>query len=188
MKKIFLSLLLLNNFSLGANKAFIEPNIAKNLLGHNQFKMYEDSLNLLKQNKEKKLTVFYLTSTSIAKGAKSFDRLIQKLNDSDKEVQGFIVLRGFTDTKTMMDFLVNAYDSGVKGTLKIHPLIFDTFNVQRVPAFALSYCPSDDNFAFKECDNKFLTMGDITLTDFFRMVSSKDKKYESYYFKLIEAK
>lgn len=188
MKKILFSLFLLSGFSLGANNAFIDPGIAKFLMGPNQFKMYENNLNLLKESKEKKLTIFYLTSTKVAKGSKSFDRAIQKLNDSGKEVQGFIVLRGFPDTKTLMDFLVNSYDYGIKGTLKIHPLIFNTFKVTRVPAFALSYCPVDDNFTFRECENKFLAVGDITLTDFFRMVSLKDKKYEDYYFKLIEAK
>lgn len=175
------------SFSWGADQ-FLDKNLAKSLLGPNQFKMYENKMSLLQDSKEKKLTIFYLTTVSSFKGAKSFNRLIEKLNQNGKEVQAFVVLRGFPKTKKMMDFLVNTYEGGVHGIIKVHPLIFDTFKVTRAPAFALSYCPTGDNFAFKECDNKFLAIGDITLTDFFKMVGDKDKEYESYYFELIEAK
>lgn len=187
MFKIVFWIFVICNFS-WATDQFLDKNVAKALLGPNQFKMYENKMSLLQESKEKKLTIFYLTSASSAKGAKSFDRLIEKLNQKGKEVQGFVVLRGFPKTKKMMDFLMNAYEAGVAGTIKVHPLIFDTFKVTRAPAFALSYCPTGDNFAFRECENKYLAVGDITLTDFFKMVSDKDKKYESYYFELIEAK
>ncbi|PAF53842.1 hypothetical protein BKH42_03680 [Helicobacter sp. 13S00482-2] len=187
MIKVLFGLLLFFGFSY-AEGEFLNKDIARSLLPKNQLKLYENKLNLIQQSKEKKLTIFYLTSAPLAKGSKNFNKLIEKINKNGKEVIGLIILRGFPKKEKIMDFLMNTYEKGVGGTIKIHPLIFNTFKVTKVPAFALSYCPTNENFAFRDCENKFLAIGDITLTDFFKMVSDYDKNYESYYFTLIEPK
>ncbi|PAF50650.1 TrbC family F-type conjugative pilus assembly protein [Helicobacter sp. 13S00477-4] len=161
----------------------LDPKIAKSLLTPRQFETYEDSLSLLKEGQQKKLTIFYLTTQSVFLGAKRFNASVSKLNQRGEEVEGKIVFRGFP--KDMTTFIRNVYQEGTKGKIKIYPKIFSTLHVNRVPAYVLSYCPVGENFSFKECDNKFVATGDITLSDFFSIVSDYDKDYAKYYFTLI---
>jgi hypothetical protein len=55
-----------------------------------------------------------------------------------------------------------------------------------VPAFALSYC--DKEYKFKTCNHRFLARGEMSLLNFFELVSDQKNEYKKYYQKLIEAK
>lgn len=69
----------------------------------------------------------------------------------------------------------------------VHPLVFESLNLKVVPAYLLTYCDNED-FRYKECKNEFLLRGNITLTEFLKTVSNKDKNYDKYYTALLSGK
>lgn len=161
----------------------IDKGLAKTLMKPEQFKLYEDSLSILKQSQQRELTIFYLTTHSLTSGVKNFNAQVKKLNDRGDKIEGMVVLRGFPDD--LKKFIEDIYSKDIPGIVKIHPKIFKSFNITRVPAFVLSYCPVGENFAFAQCETKFVAIGDITLSDFLFRVSETDKDYSKYYFDLI---
>lgn len=179
----FLCALSLINF-IYAQGGMLDVDVAKKILTPKQLDFYKYNLDLLKQSKEKKLTIFYLTSNNLITGSKNFLASIQKLNDRDAIVEGKVILRGFPED--IFSFVQSNYQENVYGEIKVHPMIFRAFNIKKVPAFVLSYCPFGENFSFNECENKFVANGDITLVDFFSMISDYDKQYQKYYFTLIK--
>ena len=81
----------------------------------------------------------------------------------------------------------NLQSKGISNVdLTFHPWAYDYFKLDRVPAYALSYCKKD--FRFKTCEHKFLAKGEISLTNFFEIVSDENLEYKKYFQKLIEAK
>ncbi|PAF46315.1 hypothetical protein BKH46_07980 [Helicobacter sp. 12S02634-8] len=186
MKFLYVTLLLLGLHQGLLAQDIVDPKVAKSLLTPRQFEVYQESLELLKQSQEKSLTIFYLTTSELDLGAKRFNASIYKLKQKGERIEGKIILRGFP--KDILGFLQAIYDKNTPGAIKIHPPIFRAFNVKRVPAYVLAYCPVGRNFAFSDCDNKFLASGDVTLSDFFSRVGDFDKSYKKYYFELIEPK
>lgn len=161
--------------------------IREQLMTPKQLQVYKEKKELLAKSQKKVFTIFYLTSSSMgAKAASSFSNSLQKLIDKKVQVQGFVVLNGFPDNfKTyLQDAIKEAKNTDA--IIKIHPLIFREFKLKRVPAYALGYCHEGENFAFKECEIKYLIKGDMALSDVFRRIGDIDKSYTDYYFKMID--
>ena len=71
---------------------------------------------------------------------------------------------------------------GVKSTnfkFHIHPWAFKKLSLKEVPAYLLSYCDNDD-YRFKQCDNKYLMKGDVSLKYFFNEIEKLDKYYSKF--------
>ncbi|RDU55073.1 hypothetical protein CQA37_04500 [Helicobacter sp. MIT 99-10781] len=180
--KYKLVILALCSLCLGAD--FPKEEIVDTLLTKRQKEVYLEKRALLDQSKKKELTLFYMTSKSMGvEASKAFKASVKRLNDKGYATQGMIVLRGFP--KDFRKYVSDLYEKDIGGELKIHPFLFRKFNLQRVPAYALAYCQSGENFSLKTCEFAYFIAGDITLSDVMRHISNKDKKYEPYYFALI---
>lgn len=114
---------------------------------------------------------------------------MKKLKESDSKAKFYVVYNNFppqTYWKELKKLHKSEYNSLF--TIKIDPRLFITYDLKNVPAWVLAKCPED--FKFKQCDidNSILAKGDISLVDFFELLSKHDKKYLTTYQNLIKAK
>jgi len=137
---------------------------------------------------KKYLTVIWFFSTSMPDSAlKRYMALGQKLKKKHPNFKYYAALQGFPKKTNLIEF-ANKFknNTGAKDlVVKIHPLLFEQFGLQKVPAYAIGFCP--DTFKAKNCEFQYLLKGDIDLADAFSMVGDYDKKYKRFYFDLIEA-
>lgn len=152
-----------------------------------------DISHLIKKDDDNvtKNTIFYMYSDSIPFVA--IENLIPQINKFKKynpNTQFFIVFNGFPK-KEFMQRLKKEYKDEYKNTfsIKIHPYIYKYFDLKMVPAYIFSRCNLGDNFRFKKCKSSeaILAKGDMSLVDFFNILSENDKKYLKYYNQMIEA-
>ena len=90
---------------------------------------------------------------------------------------------GETIVDSMVPYLRNLRSKkiGSKNVkIHVHPWAFDTLELKKVPAYVLGYCDVND-FKFRECENKFVAKGNITLEYFMSLVSERDKDYTKLY-------
>ena len=150
-------------------------------------KAYDSSLNA---GGLKSFTIFYFISEDTSPELiRSFAYDMQKIKEIDPTVDSLLITRGLIggNFDTMADYVKKLQKSGItKLEVTFHPWAFEHFKLEKVPAYALSYCEKD--FRFKTCENKFLVRGEVSLTNFFEIVSDEDINYKKYYKKLIEAK
>lgn len=145
---------------------------------------------MLAQKEFKSFTIFYFISedTSIDL-IRNFSYEIEKLKELDKGINGLLLTRGLIGGSfdSMANYVQNLQNEKIKKLeVTFHPWAFEYFNLEKVPAYAISYCKED--FRFKTCEHKYLVRGELSLTNFFEIVSDEDENYKKYYQKLIEAK
>lgn len=135
-------------------------------------------------------TVFYMIDSLVNdKAILNFAHSISKLKKKYPMITGRVVLRNWIDgdiKQTAVRFRKIIEEGGKD--IKVNPInweVFDGFNLQEVPAYALSYCNESD-FWFKRCDNRYLVKGDVGLIKFFEILGDNNKLYKKYYFDLIE--
>lgn len=162
-----------------------------NVLGKFLEEQKKNDYNLAKNaEEEKSYTIFYFISEDTSVDLiKDFSYKIEKLKEIDPTINGLLVSRGLIGGTfdTMADYVKSLQKKGVqKIDLAFHPWAYEYFKLERVPAFALSYCKKD--FRFKTCEHKYLVRGEVSLTNFFEIVSDENTEYKKYYRKLIEAK
>lgn len=142
------------------------------------------------QNEYKSFTIFYFISEDTSPELiRSFAADMRKLKQLDPNIDSLLITRGLVggNFDNMAKYVQKLQSMGIEGIdVTFHPWAFDYFKLDRVPAFALSYCKKD--FRFKTCEHKFLTRGEISLTNFFEIISDEDIEYKKYFQKLIEAK
>lgn len=152
-----------------------------------------DISNLIKKedNNSTKNTIFYMYSRNVPFVA--IENLIPQVNKFKKynpDTQFFIVFNGFPK-KEFMQKLRKKYKDEYKNifSIKVHPYIYSYFNLKMAPAYIFNRCNLGDNFRFKKCksDEAVLAKGDMSLIDFFNILSEHDKKYLKYYNQMIEA-
>ncbi len=142
------------------------------------------------QNDFKSFTIFYFISEDTSPDLiKNFSYDIQKLKSIDNNIDALLLTRGLIGGSfdSMAQYVQNLQNLGIANIdITFHPWAFEYFDLDRVPAYALSYCKKD--FRFKTCEHKFIAKGEISLMNFFEIVSDENNEYKKYFQKLIEAK
>lgn len=153
-----------------------------------QKKSYDDYQK--NQNEFKSFTIFYFISEETSPELiKSFTYDIQKLKELEPTIDALLLTKGLVGGSfdSMAKYVQSLQSKGISSVdITFHPWAYDYFKLDRVPAYALSYCKKD--FRFKTCQHKFLAKGEISLTNFFEIVSDENFDYKKYFQKLIEAK
>lgn len=146
-----------------------------------------------KEDNEKNLKtfkIFYFVSEDTSKDLiKNFSYDIQKLKEMDVSIEGLVLTNGLIGGSfdKMAEYVKGLQDYGVKKiNVSFNPWAYEYFKLDKVPAYALSYCEED--YRFKTCNHRFLMRGETSLTYFFELVSDNKNEYKKYYQKLIEAK
>lgn len=124
---------------------------------------------------------FYFYSESIPiKAADNFLVYFNQIKEKYPEIKGYVVINGFPPYNIYEFMQKFNRDKFGKGILKIHPILYENFGVERVPAFGLAKCLDDDKFNSKECDYKYVLKGDVNLAYFLDKITEEDKQYQKY--------
>lgn len=157
--------------------------LLKPLLTEKQKKYLDNEMSKFEKNMSKVLTIFYFTSSSLDNnGAKNFNRSLKKLKRK-YDVQGMVVLNGFP--KDFTKYALGLYEKDMPLKLKVHPYIYEYFNLHEVPAYAISACRSGSGFRFRECENYYLAKGDASLEEFFKVLSNENPVFYDLYNEII---
>lgn len=160
----------------------------KYLFSPKQQQFIDKQFKILEKSQEQVITFFYLTSSHLKSiGIKRFTSEIKRLREKFN-VEGIVVLRGFRQEESFQKFAERAYKKGDPFRLKIHPMIFKEFKLDRVPAYAVSICNKGEYFSFKRCKNLYLAKGDASLEIFLKEISKRDKRFQKWYEEFIELK
>lgn len=158
----------------------------KPLLSEKQKDYMEKQFQKLEDSEKQIVTFFYMTSTDLGdRGIKDFNASIKKLKKFFN-VEGYVVIRGFSSNEDFEKFAYNSYVKGNPYKLKIHPMIFREFKLKSVPAYAVSICNKDKYFSFKKCENLYLAKGNGRLEDFLEKVSQRNMLFDKWYEELIK--
>lgn len=90
---------------------------------------------------------------------------------------------GETIVDSMVPYLKNLREKNISSSnvkFHVHPWAFKSLNLNVVPAYVLSYC-DNENFRFRDCENKFIAKGNITLDYFMKLIADKNNNYIKYY-------
>lgn len=162
----------------GNLKAYLEKESNK------QYDIEENQKNF------KSFRIFYFITEDTSKDLiKNFSYEIEKIKEIDENIEALVLTNGLIGGSfdKMATFVKKLQDFGVKKiNVGFNPWAYEYFKLDKVPAYALSYCEKD--YRFKNCKHKFLAKGEISLTQFFEIVSDEENGYKKYYQKLIEAK
>ncbi len=135
------------------------------------------------QQSKKVDTVFYLFSTSQDNYSfYHFIKNVSKLENVHKDIKYYGVVQGIIPQieleKLYQPFKFEKTLSE-KSIIKMHPFMYKDLELKQVPAYLFSKCPASE-FKYKECENKFLVRGDISLSKALEIVSNEDKSYLKY--------
>lgn len=158
----------------------VEPHNAK---AQEMIKEYEEKMDFYK---EKVDTIFYFYSESMPPIAmERFYETVKKLNEKfSNKLNAYVVLRGFPEK--FQEFASRYKKESISGgKVKLHPLMYDYYDLQSVPAYAFARCPKD--FKFKSCEDHMLVKGDISLRDALNYFSEEKSELKPYFRYLIEA-
>lgn len=126
---------------------------------------------------KKVLTIFYMFSMGVNDvSLESFMDQSGMIYNKDKNIKFYGVLRGFPKENIIKYFDKLHETKREHFVLKVHPEIYSVAKLKKVPAFMVSFCPTD--FKFKECDNEYLVKGDITLRHALEVIKEKDATFE----------
>ncbi|MFA6195337.1 MAG: TrbC family F-type conjugative pilus assembly protein [Sulfurimonas sp.] len=172
------------NSNASLNKAV--PWISKNMMSgidEKQLQPIIDSMTHKTVADEKVDTIFYFFSTSQSEYALyNFVNKVSKLESINKKLKYYGVVQGMLQ-ESELEKLYKPFEFneslGEKTIIKMHPIMYKDLNLKKVPAYLFSKC-SIGEFKYKDCDNKFLVRGDITLEKALEIVSSEDKSYLDY--------
>lgn len=137
--------------------------------------------------KYKEYLVYFYSENMPFSTIKNLIPSFQKIKKIKRNMQIYIVFNGFP-TKEFFLKLRKEYKDKYKNLfkIKIHPPMYSYFDLTEVPAYVLMSCP--ENFRFGKCkkDDSIIVRGDISLLDFYRVLSDSDKKYLDIYHKIID--
>lgn len=95
---------------------------------------------------------------------------------------------GETIVDSMVPYLKNLREKNIASNnvkFHIHPWAFNALKLSVVPAYVFSFCNSE-NFRFRDCENKYIVKGNITLDFFIKLIADKNSDYNKYYKSLQE--
>lgn len=99
---------------------------------------------------------------------------------------GVVKIEEDFNPKGMYRYLMELKDYGINSThikINVHPWAFQDLGLKQVPAYLLSYCNNDD-FRFKECDNKYIIKGNISLEYFFNEIAKTNEYFKEHHHSL----
>lgn len=127
-------------------------------------------------------TIFYLFSTSQSEYVfYNFVRDASVLKSVNKDVKYYGVVQGLLSQENLKEIYTPFKYSSIPqedAIIKMQFMIFKDLDIKRVPAYLFSKCPV--SFKYKECDNKYLVRGEISLQKALEIVSKEDKYYKKY--------
>lgn len=130
-------------------------------------------------------TIFYFVDSKVTNVMlKNFSNYINKLKRFNPNLMGKVMTRGLINDdfkETAVFFKTITEEEQIKN-IEYYPIHFHSFkhfNLEYVPAYALSLCNSE--FDFKRCEHKYLVKGDISLLSFLEIVSTENKEYLKLY-------
>jgi hypothetical protein len=173
--------------AISKSTSFLDKNgVMKNEIDK-YYKEYTDNHNM--EDDKKGFTIFmFISETTPVEQIKQFSISIEKLKKLNSGIKGLVMTRGLVGGTfdSMARYVRGFKQSGVeKLEVTFHPWAFKYFKLDRVPAYALSYCDAN-NFRFKNCDHKYLIKGEMNLRSFFEYIMEDDKEYSKYFYELIE--
>lgn len=178
----------INSLNEKSKKAINEsiPWITKKMLSgvsEEQLQSVVDAITQKATTNEKIDTIFYLFSTSQTEySLYNFISAVSKLESLNKNIKYYGVVQGMLN-KTELDMLYKPFkfekELGAKTIIKMHPLMYRDLELKRVPAYLFSKCSAGE-FKYKNCENKYLVRGDISLHKALEIVSVEDSSYLDY--------
>ena len=156
----------------------------------NMKEVFKNAKTVDSKDAPKEEAIFYFYSQSIPINA--IGNLLpqfKKYQQLRPKTKFYIVLNGFPTVDFWQDLrklYKDEYSNLFK--VKIHPKIYEAFELKHVPAWVQASCPED--FRFKQCDlsEAYLVKGNLSLNDFMEKLSGIDKTRADFYRKLIQAK
>ncbi|WP_457748587.1 TrbC family F-type conjugative pilus assembly protein [Sulfurimonas sp.] len=172
-----------------SDKSFLK--YGTNIFDNNMTKGIASIIDKNSDNNSTKNTLFYFYSESMKLSAiTNLLPQMKKFKHIHPEDQIFIVLNGFPKKEFFLN-LRKYYKSQYSKlfSIKIHPYIYKYYKLKMVPAWAYIRCDTGENFRFKKCkrEDSLLARGDISLVDFFDVLSTDYKEYKDDYNYLIKA-
>ena len=137
---------------------------------------------------EKVDTIFYLFSTS--QSEYMFYNFVQDstiLKKINNKIKFYGVVQGVLSQEQLQKLYVPFKyhkNEEANAIIKMQPFIFKDLALDRVPAYLFSKCTRSE-FKYKECENKYIIRGEISLQAALEVVSRNDKSYLKY-FKLLK--
>ena len=155
---------------------------------HNMSKVFSSAMKQEEVKKEE--TFFYMFSKSVP--LVSLTNLfpqMHRLKEIKPNAKIIVVLNGFPNLE-FWKLLRTVHKDEHRDLFKVRidPRIFKAYELKQVPAWIKTACPV--NFEFKKCDTEtsFLAKGDMSIVDFYDLLSKQDKQYLPTYHQLIKAK
>lgn len=161
------------------------------MLKSNDTYLYEKAIeiNKIKENLQntKKETIYCLISESVS--LIYLKKIILEATDLQKKTGAKVsfVLQGIYSEKFLRNMgniaqeieEMDGYD-GYKNNMSIliSPSMFTKFNIKKVPV--LMYAENTEGLKWSLDNISYIARGEISLNDFFTLISKKDKHYESF--------
>ena len=127
--------------------------------------------------------LFYFITEDTSKDLlKSFSYELKKIREIDSNIEAHLLTNGLIGGSfdKMAEYVKSLQAIGIEGiTVGFSPWAYEYFNLKKVPAFALSYCEKD--YRFKTCNHRYLAKGEMSLLNFFELISDKNTDYKKYY-------
>ena len=138
----------------------------------------------ISNNQDKKVdTIFYLFSTSQSEYMfYNFVEESSKLKKVNKNIKYYGVVQGMLSKKQLQKLYTPfKYNKELEddAVIKMQPFIFKDLDLKRVPVYLFSKC-SMSEFKYKDCENKYIVRGEISLKKALDVVSKNDKSYLKY--------
>lgn len=155
------------------------PDAQQKIIKDEVLKEYQKYYSI--NNQKSPITIFYFADSNItSKAFERFSLAINKINITGKVVFRGLINGSFTGSANFLKEIKK--DNNIKNIdfFPIHFHSFEYFNLNEVPAYALSIC-NNEQFRFSDCDHKYLIRGDISLRDFFEILNNYTNEYERYY-------
>jgi hypothetical protein len=145
-----------------------------------------------KELEKTQITLFYFASSDLdISNFNNFIAGIDKLKSQGYEIIGRVLFRGLIEDK--LDgipnwLLKNEQEHNLKRSPNVkyqfHTWAFKYFQLDKVPAFAISNCRSD--FRFKTCEHKYLAKGNMSFQNFLEILKDFNTEYKNMLFDLVE--
>lgn len=159
------------------------PTSTKALVMPEKYKHIQDLADNIKE-KNPLITITYLTSSSVPLSShQSYAINAMKLME-EFNLQANMCMIGIESKKfpSFISGLMSELDTidNFDASMEFCPELFETLDVKRVPAYAVSVC-ENKNLHPEECEVKYLVRGDITLKYMLEKLSEKNKYFEEFY-------
>jgi len=168
------------------NSASILPINQSKIIKEEVTKEYEKYTQIYKTPNKSSITIFYFVDSGISNMAiERFSMAVNKIGVTGKVMYRGLINNSFQESANLVKNIQEKEKIKNIDFYPIHFHSFKKFQLEEVPAYALSIC-NNEQFRFSDCEHKYLIKGDISLTSFFEKIKEYGKEYEEYYYFLLE--